>query len=128
MCGESPSQRCFGSTQPYRLIRGLYVFKSPLGHNNLQHRPLSQRYLGCNSSLEVDSRFPVVLEASPDEPYGVPPDTSARSAPSAWELASSHHSHRHESETRDAIADHDNSDHEHNQDHDRHIVLHQPLP
>jgi hypothetical protein len=64
----------------------------------------------------------------PDEPYGVPPDTSARSAPSAWGLASSHHSRRHESETRDAIADHDNSDHEHNQDHDRHIVLQQPLP
>ncbi len=33
-----------------------------------------------------------------------------------------------ESEASDAIADHDNSDHEQNHDHDRHIVLHQPLP
>jgi hypothetical protein len=33
-----------------------------------------------------------------------------------------------ESEACDAIADHDNSDHEQNHDHDRHIILHQPLP
>ena len=33
-----------------------------------------------------------------------------------------------ESEASDAIADHDNSDHEQKHDHDRHIVLHQPLP
>ena len=33
-----------------------------------------------------------------------------------------------ESEAGDAIADHDDSDHEQNHDHDRHVVLHQPLP
>ena len=33
----------------------------------------------------------------------------------------------HESEAGDAVADHDNSDQEQNQNHDRHIVLHQPL-
>ena len=32
------------------------------------------------------------------------------------------------SEARDAIADHDNSDHEQKETHDRHIVLHEPLP
>jgi hypothetical protein len=31
-------------------------------------------------------------------------------------------------EASDAIADHGSSDHEQNHDHDRHIVLHQPLP
>jgi hypothetical protein len=35
---------------------------------------------------------------------------------------------RHELEAGDAIADHDNSDYEQNHNHDRHIVLHQPLP
>lgn len=33
-----------------------------------------------------------------------------------------------ESEASDAIADHDNSDHEQKHNHDRHIVLNQPLP
>jgi hypothetical protein len=29
---------CFGCTQRYRLIRGLYVFKSPLGHSETTSR------------------------------------------------------------------------------------------
>jgi hypothetical protein len=33
-----------------------------------------------------------------------------------------------ESEASDAIADHDNSDHEQKHNHDRHILLNQPLP